>query len=427
MDYFCTRAERFLVGELRQAPTPEQLQSGFVQQSLGLLGSRVTWRPDSEKELREALEQLETQPQSRSFYRPELVGGSSSSFFLANTGSTALLHRKEVVERLQPARLALLTWERLRKYGLVAGFSRLLQTTAEGLLGIELSLEECNEILQLVHTFKDYSALSIPSCLLWLTPGFRTARRRYQKWVETVLQREIRKIQMRLHDKSPVMSEEPDGLLAQKVLQKMRQNPNCETLHRDPDLKSLFLLILVAVDNVVDTRDNFSALGRELLAKLGEEVLRTGVVQNGVLDPSKIIKESMPILDDCYRLCLEKAFPSSRVIMTRRVTHRMRCGAHDIPPFTHLLITNPVSGVPFSTGRRICPGRFIAESVLKTQLILASIPTLYATRGPTTVLQLMTPPAPGRREIPLVQKSCDLADRMERAIAEDHGSAAAAV
>ena len=376
--YIATPAEHYLIGDFRKFSGLHEIDvsSGFAYHSFGLLGSVAKWRPKSKEEMAATLNALDTQPNARSNYRAPQVLINSSPFLLADTSILATPHRKEISRFLTPSKYVSLTWDLYKQQkarGLLIDKSDLaMQAIAKGLLGIELDEEcECYLLRELARAFKKYSAIPISASLLKFSPEFRKEQREYQQCIEQLLQREIQKIK----NSNTENTERDQGLLAQEVIKKMRQNPNCKDLHKDPDLKSLILLLL-ALDNL---NDAFMSIGYDDLTKSFEkyaiEVDSTKVVQDQMTINSSVLmdREKMPVLDHLYQQCIDSR---DQVILGRYVQNGLQCGEHRVPPHTYLAITAPIENPSplnaFSAGRRSCPGRFVAEAIFKT-LIVAQI------------------------------------------------------
>ncbi len=376
--YIAIPAERYLIGDMRTFygfQKKDISSPGFAYHSFGLLGGAVAqWNPKSKEELAAALNELDTQPNARSNYRSPQLLINSSPFLLADTSVSAIPHRKEISRFLVPSKYVSLTWDLWKKQReiLVGRYDRIdqqhitMQAVAKGLLGIALTEHECDVLHELAKAFKQYSMLPVSAGLLQFSPTFRKEQSEYQQCIETLLQREIQKIK----SSNPQSTELGQGLLAQKVIEKMRENPDLNDLHQDPDLKSLILLLL-ALDNLNNAFDKItSCMGS--LEELAIEVDNANVVQDPMtVSPSVLMdKEKMPVLDRLYQKCVNS---SGDVILGRYVHNGLQCGEYRVPPRTYLAITAPVENpsplYAFSTGRRSCPGRLVAEAIFKTIVV----------------------------------------------------------
>ncbi len=239
-----------------------------------------------------------------------------------------------------------------------------MQAVAKGLLGIDLSHEECEELDQMGKDFKKFSGMPVPSSVLRRLPQVRKLQDRYETFTERLLLKEIGNV---LDGKGG-----SEGMLREALMQKMRENPEKGDLHKDPELKSMILLLL-AVDNL-----NQIAAYYEIDPSLIEEIENSGVLDKGAIDPSILLsKEKMPRLERLYQERLEAKF-KNMVSIVRYVGKPAQCGAHKVPARTTLLIKPPAlqqENAPanvFSQGARSCPGRFVAETIFKTMVVVTA-------------------------------------------------------
>lgn len=245
-----------------------------------------------------------------------------------------------------------------------------MKAVAKGLLGIEVSEEDFFLLKDLSDTFKNCANTPIPSSLWKFIPSFRKNQRTYQEHIERILQKQIEKIRL-----SNVESLEQDqGLFVQEVIKKIEQNPNRKDLHKDPELKSLILLLL-GVDNLnlALYESDFQSF---LLGGVAKEVHSTKVVEEGggkINSAILMSQEEMPSLHRLYKISVDSG---QNPIILRYVQNGMKCGEHQVPAGTYLAITAPSEERSplnaFSTGRRSCPAKSVAEAIFKT-LIVAEI------------------------------------------------------
>jgi len=367
-----TPVERYLIGDLREVlrfkARDKTKNSDFNYSSLGIIGGGIAvWRPKSKEEMTTALNELDTQSNARSNYQSAQLLINSSPFLLADASISAIHHRKEVSQFFIPSKLASLTWD-LWKKGNALDLSDHhipMQVVAKGVLGIELSADECFILDDLSRAFKKYSLLPIPSSLLKLMPEFRKQQSEYQQCIEGILQREFQKF------KSSATENRGEGLIIQEMIKKMEQNPDCKDLHKDPELKSL-ILFLIAVDNLSEALARVPYLITADFEELLKEVDNGGIIQDDATINTSIIldKEKMPRLDGLYQRCIDSG--EGKIILGRYVQNGLQCGEHQVPPRTYLAITAPIENRSpyhvFSAGRRSCPGRFVAEAIFKTIL-----------------------------------------------------------
>jgi hypothetical protein len=294
---------------------------------------------------------------------------NSSPILLSRTGSPAAFHRKEVIRGLTPHKFVALIedlWHQERADGADSTHTA-MKAIAEGMLGIELTDEESSVMKELARAFKKYSSLPIPANLLRFNPEFRKEQAKYQQCIENILQREIEKIT----SSNPEEMEQEEGLLRQEIIKKMEANPNRTDLHKDPDLKSI-LLLLAAVDNLDDALARASYPITQSSDQLRREIQTAQVLQNNAIDPSILMdSEKMPHLDRLYRQAIQPSL--TQPIVGRYIQNGLQCGEHRIPPHTYLAITTPTENRSphdaFSAGRRSCPARIVAEAVFKTIVV----------------------------------------------------------
>lgn len=304
------------------------------------------WQPKTKEEMTKVINELDTQPMGRACYQhaAQLVN-TTSPFLLTDTSASAMAHRKEIVKPLKADRF-IAEWGRNNSHQIP------MKMIAKGWLGIELTSNQCETLRKLNSDFHD---------------GIQD-QGKYQQFVEDLLEEQIEKI------KTQGSSASSDGLLVQEIVKKLQTNPNQNDLHKDPDLKSIILLLL-AVKNLDAVMLIISLkvvmLDDEEIKSLKDEINQSGVIRpDGSLEVSILRNATqMPHLDQLYNYCLNAAL-SSKTVVTRYVENEMECGDYIVPPNTLLLVKSPSDGPEvFSLGKRSCPGRFVAESIAKALTI----------------------------------------------------------
>ncbi|MBS0626225.1 MAG: hypothetical protein JSS32_09265 [Verrucomicrobia bacterium] len=380
--YVAEPVERYAIGDLRNYDTGDydwNEDKSFGIHKFGRMATIATWKPHSKQEYTEALDQLDNQPNGRYSYRAGEALVVGSDFLLADTGPLAHPHRKEALKHLKPGSYGEIAWELFQEVQLREELPRdiPMKATAMGLLGIDKATLDIfyPGLDKLGSDFKEYSANSIPLSLLRFDPTFKEKQKNHQKTVEDLLATEIERIRNRLNE-DPLY--EPKGLLVEKIAKMLKANPDIRNLHKNPELKSLVLL-LVAVDNLDSAirklQDNLqkSAYGdRQLIESLKNEINSSGLIQDGQIDTAILMdKRKMPNLDKLYQESINDL--SSQPIVLRYAQKEMNLGGNQVPAGTHLSIYAPKdpSGKPsvFSEGNRKCPGRASAEAIFKAMAV----------------------------------------------------------
>lgn len=384
--YVLEPTENYLIGDLRLGGNFLEREEEFESHSFGLLGSVASWKPQSKEEMARVLNELDSQPQARSPYKSAEILVGASHFLLAETSPSAITHRKELMRYLNPSKYASITanlWEESwGKYKDTIDVSSnidfkniAIKSIAKGLLGIDLSDTDCADITKLGMKFKKYAKLPFSANFLRFNSEFRRDQRNYHEFTEGLLKEVIQKIQ---HSKDEI----GEGLLTSKIIEKLSMNPNCKNLHKDPELKSIFLNLL-ALDNLIIVVNQIGCLkDPALLDDLSKEIQKSDVTRGSSSIDSAILldKNKMPLLESIYQKALY-VFTGNPIVI-RYIQKGMQCGGHKVSPRTYLFIEAPVlndkNPRPFSEGRRSCPGRIVAETVLKT-IIVAAVSSGYVT------------------------------------------------
>jgi len=326
----------------------------------------VYWTPKTKEEMAKVLNEIDTQQKGRACYQyAEQLVNTTSPFLLAETGESAMAHRKEILQFLKIKRFIIPIITEWNEVDVIA-----MKTVAKSWLGIELTSDQCISLQELGKAFKKGPSSLVDSSM-------------HQKFVEELLKEQIEKI------KSQKGS--TDGLLVQEINKKLEKYPERTDLHTDPDLKSIILLLL-AVDNLDIVIEKMNTILKVLkideLSNLEHEIEESGVIGfEGALDVSILRnRDKMPLLDELYRISLNDAL-ASKTVAIRYVENEMPCGEHIIPPNSYLHIKSPARGPEvFSAGRRSCPGQFVAETVLKS-IAIAVIRKLRKDRQVQTDLE----------------------------------------
>ncbi len=251
-------------------------------------------------------------------------------------------------------------------------------TVAIGLLGIVSSSlkKHYYNLKKLKSDFKEFKP--IPIEILRFIPSFKEKIKTHTQAMEAFLETEIVRIKylLGINKDDAVFS----GLLAQKIVEKIQQNPNALDLHKDPELKSLVLLLL-ALDNLHQVMHTLAsrlkadaATNQDLHIKLKKEIETSGVLSENEIKPLILMnKTQMPHLHNLYQQCLD--LPNFSVIALRYAKSGLKNSFIEIPKRTYLLISSPLEistrsrgPVPssvFSEGPRKCPGRMISEAAFK--------------------------------------------------------------
>lgn len=316
--------------------------------------NQAVWQPKTKEEMAKVINKIDAQPKGRACYQHALqLVNTTSPIFFTETSASSLAHRKEIIKFLQADRfisIPILEWEKGTNFYEIA-----MKTVAKGWLGIELTSDQCKTFQELNEDFKKGIESTVE-------------QGKYQKFIEELLQEQIEKI------KTQGSSASTDGLLVQEIANKLQKNSNQNNLHKDPDLKSL-LLVLLAVDNLeIVTKHMLQKVMRSKnkeLKRLEDEIDQSGVIGSDGSLKMSILKDStqMPHLDQLYKDALLSTM-SEDIVVTRYVENEMECGDHTVPPNTYLSIKSPAVGPEvFSAGKRSCPGRLVAEAIAKTLAI----------------------------------------------------------
>ncbi len=364
----------------------------------GLLGSMAVWKPKSEMELATFLEEIDKESDARVQYRSAQMLVDSAPVVVADTGPLAMAHRRDAVAFLVPSRFI----EIVRKLasseidyvdpGIIA-----MKAVARGLLGIDESSIDHTcfmELMNLAKDFKTYSSLPIPNQVLRLMPDFRKKQKKYKEFSENLLQVEVQRVVGLLATGVDKKELAKSGLLIKEIISKIDGKQNIETLHKDKDLKALILLLL-ATDNLYNP---FTSMVRNMRSTIRnmdryiENVAKYNLTSASyeklfhkfkslyqeaeavAIDPLKMLNlTETPALESEYQNSLNETHSEDTAIAVRYARKGIKCGDHQIPTNTVIAIHRPLATVHeksshFSSGKRICPGRKVAEIIYKTML-----------------------------------------------------------